>query len=247
MNEQLNILTNDQIKGVFFDLYGTLLVFDDFEKANAKWEETFYRLIGEKYNLGLCDVKNLCKYILEIEMEKDSMLGLTTYETKIGSGLEKYGVEIPIEELRKTASETVTEWQKEIRLADDALFVIEKLKKNKVVGLITNFDHTPHVYNVLAETGIDNLFDFVIISDEAGYLKPDPKIFDLALKKSNINRDEAIYIGDNVHDDINGAEAARIKPILISRNSESHYDNISSNSNVGFSELCIINSLSQLL
>ena len=234
------------IKGVFFDLYGTLLVFENFDKANLEWENTFYKLTGKKHHLEFYHCQRLCRDILELTHEKDSSLGLTTYETKIKKGLENFNINLPLDELKYVASATVSSWQKEIQLADDAVNVIKKLKQNKVTGLITNFDHTPHVYKVLEETGLKELFDFVIVSDDAGIEKPSPEIFKMALEKSNLNSDEVVYIGDNLKDDICGAVSAGIKPIFISRDIKSHYNHVENQDELFPKGLLRISSLSDL-
>ena len=64
--------------------------------------------------------------------------------------------------------------------------------------------------NRLAAGGINHFFDALIISDEVGYWKPDKEIFDETLKQLDINCTEALFIGDSLHDDYNGAINAGI-------------------------------------
>ena len=53
LNKKIIEIMIEQIKGIFFDLYGTLLVFENFDKANAEWENTFFELTGKKHNLEI--------------------------------------------------------------------------------------------------------------------------------------------------------------------------------------------------
>jgi putative hydrolase of the HAD superfamily len=241
---------NDKIKGVFFDLYGTLLVYDDYDKSDNVWINTFYDLVGKTNNLSIDSVRQICQEILDSNIEKESANGLTTYETKIKKGFEKFGINFTKDELKNLADNTVGTWQVHIRLADDAIKVLNEFKKNKKVVLITNFDHSPHIKKVIAQTGLDAIFDLVVISDEAGCKKPDLEIFRLALSKMNLSPDEVVYVGDNVYDDIEGAFSAGIKPILISRNNKSHSNNntesINSNKK-SLPEFQKISSLSELI
>ncbi|CAI6079356.1 HAD family hydrolase [Cohnella sp. JJ-181] len=64
--------------------------------------------------------------------------------------------------------------------------------------------------NRLAAGGIHHFFDALIISDEVGYWKPDKKIFDEALQRLEIDRADALFIGDSLHDDYHGAVNAGI-------------------------------------
>lgn len=58
---------------------------------------------------------------------------------------------------------------------------------------------------------MDMFFDEVIISEEAGVSKPDPEIFELALKKmGHEDKSTVLMIGDNLKADILGAKRAGI-------------------------------------
>jgi putative hydrolase of the HAD superfamily len=45
--------------------------------------------------------------------------------------------------------------------------------------------------------------------------KPHPEIFQMALQRSGIKPDEAVYVGDTYPTDIGGAELAGLRGILI--------------------------------
>jgi len=62
----------------------------------------------------------------------------------------------------------------------------------------------------LTAGGINHLFDALVISDEVGYWKPDKAIFDTTLQQLNIDRTEALFIGDSLQDDYHGAINAGI-------------------------------------
>ncbi len=249
MKNKSNIISFSQIKAIFFDLYGTLLVFNNFDKANTDWVNAYYNIIKKEKEIDLTAVEKICKDILESDIKKDSINELTTYETKIKHGFESIGISLPKEKLKKIANDTVGTWQQYVKLADDALNVLGKLKENKRLALITNFDHSPHIRKLLKETGLENLFEKIIISDEANCKKPQPEIFRLALSEMNLHPEEVIYVGDSIQDDIQGALSAGIKPILISRNSKSNYTDheLTSSKNENPSEFQTINSLSELV
>lgn len=52
---------------------------------------------------------------------------------------------------------------------------------------------------------LDNYFDYVVTSEEAGYDKPHDKPYEIAVKKLNIKPEEIWMIGDNPAADIGGA------------------------------------------
>ncbi|MCR2823443.1 YjjG family noncanonical pyrimidine nucleotidase [Lederbergia panacisoli] len=62
----------------------------------------------------------------------------------------------------------------------------------------------------LSAGGIDHFFEELIISDEVGYWKPDKEIFNQALRRLDIQRTDALFVGDSLHDDYFGALNAGI-------------------------------------
>jgi FMN phosphatase YigB (HAD superfamily) len=55
-----------------------------------------------------------------------------------------------------------------------------------------------------------------VISDEAGCVKPDPRIFTIALERLGLEPGEMAYVGDSP-EDVQGALAVGSSPILICR------------------------------
>ena len=83
-------------------------------------------------------------------------------------------------------------------------YVIEMLKAFKKhgikYGLITSKARGATDY-ALKLTHLDELFDFVVCSDEVKNVKPDPEGVLLAMKHFNVlNKNEVLYIGDNMFD-----------------------------------------------
>lgn len=60
-------------------------------------------------------------------------------------------------------------------------------------------------------------FDAVVVSGAVGVKKPDPAIFAPALEQTGLAADEAIFVGDSLEDDVAGARAAGLRPVLIRR------------------------------
>lgn len=80
------------------------------------------------------------------------------------------------------------------------------------VGLVTN--RSQPVADYLATVCLDQYFELVVAAGEIDIWKPDPGIFQFALKKIGIPPEHTVYIGDNYFADIVGARRANIHPIL---------------------------------
>ena len=73
--------------------------------------------------------------------------------------------------------------------------------------------------NMLTHHGLWDHFDAHIISEDVGVHKPDPRMFDAALKAAGLTRDDAwrtLMIGNNLSRDINGANALGITSVFMS-------------------------------
>jgi len=97
--------------------------------------------------------------------------------------------------------------------------VLKTLKeKNYNLGIISNFDS--RVYDVMKNLEIHEYFETFVISSEAGFAKPNPNIFHIALKEMDVDPKECLHIGDHIHNDFHGARALGIQALLIDRKGE---------------------------
>ena len=123
-------------------------------------------------------------------------------------------------------------WNKNTILAKpfpETIEALEKLKKYKL-ALICNTDPFS-VEAVLDKFDLRKYFNSIILSYEVGCLKTDKKLYETALKKLKVKKDEAIMVGDSMETDIKGAENAGISPILIDRHGKREYKDKISNLN----------------
>jgi len=70
---------------------------------------------------------------------------------------------------------------------------------------------------VLERCGLEPMLDGTVTSAEAGARKPDPAIFSVALELAGCEPGQALHVGDTAEEDVAGARAAGIRPLLIDR------------------------------
>lgn len=98
--------------------------------------------------------------------------------------------------------------------------ILEFLKsKNYSLHIITNgFKEVQKLK--LKNSKLQNYFDLIIISEEVGFKKPSPEIFEISIKKAKAKKEECIMIGDDLETDIKGAMAANMDAIWLNFNDE---------------------------
>ena len=205
------------IKGVFFDLYGTLLKYDDLQASWADWQAAFYeQLTACGLSMSRASFEERCDgfFASPAPLVRDD--GLTVFERRIEALGVELGLHLSELEIEKTADVSVGAWQAHVSLDPDAHDVLKTLRASRRLALISNFEHPSHVYVILARFGLVGLFDTIIVSGDVGVEKPDPRIFDLALGRTGLQAREVVYVGDSP-EDVEGALAAGLCPILIRR------------------------------
>lgn len=105
-------------------------------------------------------------------------------------------------------------------LVPGARQILDYLKcRGYSIGVISNgFYEVQH--RKMVSAGIIDYFDAVVLSDDIGVNKPDRRIFDYALQKSETEACRTLIIGDNPDTDIVGAVNAGWHAIYFNRDGE---------------------------
>jgi putative hydrolase of the HAD superfamily len=206
-----------QIKGVFFDLYGTLLMYGDLATAWSEWQRAFYECLQDcGLKLSEESFAVYCDDFFERPEPQGHDEHLTVLERRIKALGMALGLALSNEDLEKTAVAIANAWQQYVSLDPDALSVLHALKSQKSLALISNFDHPPYVHSLLSALGLTEFFESIVISGDVGVKKPDPRIFSFALQQTQLQPHEVVYVGDSSVD-VQGAQAAGMCPIRIQR------------------------------
>jgi putative hydrolase of the HAD superfamily len=81
--------------------------------------------------------------------------------------------------------------------------------------VVSNWDWSLH--EVLSRVGLASLLDGVVTSAEVGSRKPEVAVFERALELAGVPAARAIHVGDSFEEDVLGARAAGIEPVMICR------------------------------
>ena len=196
------------IKALVFDCYGTLI-----STGNSSIESTRTILDSIGSNIDPISFYRVWKNI-----HKDHQQNLKHFYTEreifvvdLKLLFEKYNLK--------------NDYKKHIRpMIDIALYgrkfysdVIDNLKilKNEFeIFIASNSDTEPLMENI----GNDKyLFNKIFTSEILKAYKPSKKFFERLLRKIKYKKDEILFIGDSIDDDINGSYNVGIKSILLNR------------------------------
>lgn len=207
------------IKGVIFDLYGTLFEYGDLDKGMEAWLKQFHSCLGTR-GLSITLESFIDYYNRNIAGLEFNALGgqLTLFEQRIQRVCADFGLAVNKVDIKQTGLDLLKVWDGLVSLDPDCITVLEKLKqKQKIMGLISNFDHPPHIYALLEKSGLNQYLSTVVISGELGIKKPDTRIFDAALEETGLQPRETIFVGDS-EEDMVGANLSGMISVLIDRN-----------------------------
>lgn len=106
---------------------------------------------------------------------------------------------------------------KKIKINQELLSIIIKLKKNYKIGLLTNYNHL-WMNELFSIYKLDKYFDSRVISSLHSVIKPEKKIYEISLNMLKIKPEEAIFFDDRQRN-IEGGERIGIKSFLYTSNS----------------------------
>ncbi len=105
--------------------------------------------------------------------------------------------------------------------------ILKKLKEKKYkLSILSN--GTPTLIDELVKSNnLDNIFDDIFSVEEVGIYKPEPKVYDIPIKKYKIEKNEVAFLSANTWD-VSGGGNYGYKAIWVNRNNNI-FDNLDYN------------------
>lgn len=188
---------------LFLDLDNTLFDFEKSEKialmrtakqfglddTYALFEQTYHKVnkaLWQKLENGECTsdvikIERFVQLVNQLELTIDPVEMSEAYIQRLGEGIEMFAF----------ASELCEALSKEYKLVavTNGIKVVQE--------------------NRLKRSGLHKYFEAIVISEDVGYSKPNPMIFEIAMHKiGHLDKNTVLMIGDSLKVDILGAHAA---------------------------------------
>ncbi len=109
----------------------------------------------------------------------------------------------------------VGEWNQGVRYLDGVTGLLDELRRDYRLAVVTNTHLASLVPGHLRAMGVADRFDAVITSVEVGWRKPHPAIYAVTLTRLGIPAGAAAFVGDTFAADYDGPEQAGMQAFLI--------------------------------
>ena len=190
------------IEHVFFDLDHTLW---DFERNSALafkkiLTESNIKVEFEEFMTAYIPINaNYWKLYREEKVSKEDLRYSRLKET-----FDAVNFTIDDEKINFLSEEYIYQLPNFNHLFEGTFEILEYLKEKYQLHIITNgFEEVQTLK--MDKSGISGFFNEVITSESVGVKKPNPRVFEYALEKTNARAEKSMMIGDNIEADIQGA------------------------------------------
>ncbi|MBU7018019.1 MAG: HAD family hydrolase [Theionarchaea archaeon] len=208
------------IKSVLFDLEGTLVErsFNDPETFQKVLERRGIQISVEEVKKAVHQVKMKVGDVIE---DKCGKIPRLEYHNLWNTNILKV---LRIEDHDKSILKEVSDkWMYicGMTLRQNARSILTALRTRGMKTGIISGVYEEEIWKILHIVSLDGrLFDIVVGSDTILKRKPNPEVFNYALRKLGMEPHEALYVGDDVEKDYKVAEIVGMTPLLIGKSED---------------------------
>ena len=180
------------VRAVFFDLGGVILR-TEFQAPRQHLAER----LGVEY-------EDIVRLVFDSPTSQQASVGAISSEAHWAAVTKRLGR--PVDE-----ADTI---RREFFAGDvidrEMLDFLRELRPRHYVGLISNA--WPDMRAYIQEQRFDDAFDHMVISAEVGVMKPDARIYQIALERARASPKEAVFV-DDFYENIQGCEKVGMRGI----------------------------------
>jgi len=194
------------IRAVFFDVDNTLYDFEAVRRYGLKiaLQYLYERLPNTRGRLTLQHLIELREQVAEeTENSRLDLVEIRTESFRRALAMCGYEDDLAPELTRIYADHRF----RSARPYEGALVALRHLRGRYVLGVISNAN-TP-----LECLGLEDYFEHQLYAEDVGLVKPDPRVFELAMSRVPCRPEDFVYVGDSVEFDVMGAMNAGARTI----------------------------------
>ena len=218
------------IKGILFDLYGTLIDIETDESLEEIYRGIAHYLTYQGVYLHRWEVRDRYYQIMKQQREESGEeYPEIDVEAIWNTFLEQEGMKAA--PARRDLVRILVQLyrgisRKRLQLYPEVKRVLDDLQSHYRMAVIS--DAQPgYALPEIKAVGLDGYFDPIIISADYGFRKPDTRLFAKSLDILKLTPSEVIYVGNDMYRDIYGASRLGIKTLFVDSNQGAKsYENV---------------------
>jgi 2-haloacid dehalogenase len=199
------------IKAIIFDAYGTLF---DVNSAAEKCKDK----IGDKWE-GFANYWRTTQ--LEYTWLRSLMKRHKDFWQVTGDSLDK---SMKAYEIDSSMRNELLNLYKILSPFKEVPQVLKSLKEKKLKLAILSNGTTSLLNELVKSNNLENVFDDLFSIEEVGIYKPDSKVYDIPIKKYQIQKNEVVFLSSNTWD-VSGGGIYGYNSIWVNRNNNI-FDNL---------------------
>jgi putative hydrolase of the HAD superfamily len=181
------------IRAIFFD-FGGVIMRTEYQSPRQH--------LAERLNM---EYEDLVRLVFDSETSRKASIGVGSVDAHWAAVMKK--LRLPV-----SASQSVRDEFFGGDILDRGLIqLMRDLHRKYKIGLISNAWNDLREY--ITGQGFADAFDTMVISAEVGVVKPDPKIFQIALDQLQVRAKEAMFV-DDFKVNIEGCESVGMQGLL---------------------------------
>lgn len=208
---------NKKYKTIYFDFFGTLVIYASGNYFKIKRKRTFNFLIKNGLEADYAQWRKEYTHSFQsFEKEAKKTLNEVHSYDMMRDALSKLFKKTPDDRLVKQATNIyVKEWCEDVYAIEDIYSLLAYLSSKYELVIVSNTHFPELVAFNLKRFKMESYFSNIITSVSFGKRKPHPAIYQEALRKSQTVISEALFIGDSYEEDYLGAKGIKMDALLI--------------------------------
>lgn len=204
-------------RAVLFDFGGTLYDYRCFARAEAESLARLARWAGiDAAPEALARAqRDAMKAVFEGYRERPYYLHKDLFEDALRATLARFGAAADAELLARYRRLQWDGHARDFALRPGVRETLAELRARGLhLGMVSNIDDD-QLDHLLEVAGVRGEFDSVLSSERAGACKPEPAIFEEALRRAGCAPHQAVFVGDSLFHDVGGANRLGLRSVLI--------------------------------
>jgi len=204
------------IDTIYFDNWNTLVQAPDLMRRGSSTRvfKEYVNSRGHKVPDSFLDIYQLIANAQELKAEQDGHRE-PDYRQRLEDVFTELRLPDPVGLSHGTWDYYLKLWPEQTEYFDGVPEMLEELKADYKLGVITNYMDGPTCREVFRRLGYDGIFNSLVVSKELGYLKPAQILFETALSETVSRPENCVMVGDTYAADVVGGNLAGMKTVLV--------------------------------